>query len=102
MSKAKIEQTILLLYREDPTIVDDEVRLLEQVWYRLGWDDRRSLIENMRVLPRPESISRRRRKLHELGLFQYGAEALKERTEAFKSERDEHSKRNSLFSWKRG
>lgn len=91
MNKAKLQQTILLLYNEDPSIVNDESRLLEQVWLKYGWSDSRSLYDNLSRLPRPESISRRRRELHNLGLIQYSNEALDDRMEAFKNERDEHS-----------
>lgn len=96
MNKAKLQQTILLLYNEDRTIVNDEVRLLEQVWLKYGWDDNKSLYDNMVRMPRAESVSRRRRELHQLGLIEYSDDALKSRTDAYNNEIQEH---RSAVSW---
>lgn len=94
MNREKIRSVILDLYHENKSIVNDEVRLLEQVWLRLGWSHNRSLYENLCSLPRPESISRRRRELHQEGLIEYSAKADKERYEAFKNERE-----SAAISW---
>lgn len=96
MNKAKLQQTILLLYNEDRTIVNDEVRLLEQVWLKYGWDENKSLYDNMVRMPRAESVARRRRELHQLGLIEYSDDALKLRTDAYNNEIQEH---RSAVSW---
>ena len=88
MNKQKVRNVILELYNQDSSIVNDEVRLLEQVWVKLGWREDRSLYDNMSRLPRAESVARRRRELYNEGLIKYSDEALEQRTKAFNSERE--------------
>ena len=88
MNKNKIEQVILDLYRNNKDIVNDDTILLEKVWYAFGWDDNKSLYDNLSRVPRPESITRRKRELRETWLIEYSQKALDDRTEAFKSEQE--------------
>ena len=94
--RQKIRNTILALYKENPEIVNDDTLLLERVWLALGWDENRSLYDNLSRLPRPESITRRRRELFNEGLIVYSEKADKDRIEAFKNEREAQSK---AVSW---
>lgn len=87
----KREQTILDLINRDPKIVDDEMLLLERYWIEIDhWDDTKSLYWNLQRSIHPESLSRIRRKLNEMGLITYSKEALKFRDNAFRQQQDEH------------
>ena len=73
-----------------PEAANNDALLLEQVWTLEGWSQSRSLYENLCSVTRPETISRRRRELFNMGLIKYSQEALDERTEAFHNEVEEH------------
>lgn len=90
MDKIKIKNAILRAYYKDPTVVDDDASLLAAVWGYLGWDNTKSLYSNLERLPRPESISRCRRKLFADGIITYSEKATNKRYEAFKKEREYH------------
>lgn len=88
----KIQQNILRLYNQDPNVVNDDAVLFDRYWHVFdGADDSKSLYWNLAKCTRPETITRRRRELHNLGLIHYSPKANKRRTNAFKSERDLHS-----------
>lgn len=91
MANRKIDKAILAIYSRYPQAVNDDAVLLDAVWRLLGWDESQSLLYNLKRLPRPESITRARRKLHEHGKIVYSKQALERRTEAFKAARDEHA-----------
>ena len=73
-----------------PEAANNDALLLEQVWQKEGWSQNRSLYENLCSVTRPETISRRRRELHDMGLIQYLKESDNTRYEAFKNEVEEH------------
>ena len=89
MNFTKKQQKVLAAYKADPTCVNEEHRLLEAVWLAEGWDNTKSLYWNLQRVSHPESISRARRKLHELGLIKYSEEALERRTQQFEQYLDE-------------
>lgn len=82
------QQLVLDAINRCPEAANDDALLLEQVWREEGWLDNRSLYDNLCRVTRPETISRRRRELYNMGLIKYSADADKERYDAFKSERD--------------
>lgn len=88
MPKQHIDKMILALYRERPTIVDDDAKLVAAVWYKCGYDPKRELYDNIRRLPYAESIVRRRRLLHERGKIKYSPEAEARRFKNFVEARD--------------
>ncbi len=90
MNLTKLQKVVYKAYLEDSRVVDDDALLQATVWARY-WDGRKSLYENLKICPRAESLSRRRRELYNMGLITYSDHKLKERTEAFKNERDMHS-----------
>ena len=96
MNKEKIRSVIIELYNENRNVVNNDVLLLERVWLKLGWDEGKSLYDNLSRVPRPESITRRRRELHEEGLIEYSKAADKEREQAFKNEVEMHGQ---AVSW---
>jgi hypothetical protein len=80
------------LYLEDKNVVNDEMLLLARIWYIEGFDNNDGTIyDRLKKVTHPETISRRRRDLHEAGLIKYADKAMEARTEAFKSYRDESS-----------
>ena len=50
-------------------------QLLAAVWREEGWNDSLTLLDNLKRVSNPETITRARRKLHELGLIEYSDEA---------------------------
>lgn len=94
VSKQRIKQMVVDAYHEDPNLVNDDSLLIAYIWSRCGWmqtTDDMPLAERIKYMPRPESITRRRREAHEEGLITYSKKASEDRMEAFKNERDEHS-----------
>lgn len=88
MNANKMQQLVLAAIRRNPGVENDDAALIAAVWRIKGWDDGVSLEDNIRRMPRPESITRRRRELHNMGLITYSDEANESRTEAFINERD--------------
>lgn len=74
-----------------PRAADDDALLLAVVWQEEGWNSNISVYDNLKNVSRPETLYRRRRELFNMGLIEYSPKAKKERTEAFKNERDQHS-----------
>jgi hypothetical protein len=71
MAKLKIERLILSIYKQRPEAVNDDALLIAIIWSHLGWDKEKSLYENIKNMPRPTSITRSRRTLHERGEIKY-------------------------------
>jgi len=85
---------ILALYAQRPTIVDDDAKLQAGIWHNLGWDYTATLYENLRKMPRAESITRARRTLHEKGLIKYSPEVEAKRYKKYieiTAEKSDHS-----------
>lgn len=86
MNKQKLLDQVVTICRNYPEAANNDAILLEQVWLAQGWDNNRSLHDNLSRVSRPESISRRRREAHVKGLITYSETAMKDRTEAFNNE----------------
>lgn len=78
------------VYLKNKELVNDDADMFAAICEPL-WDNSLSLRDNLRRLPRSETLTRRRRELHEAGLITYSPKAMKTRTEAFKKERDKAS-----------
>lgn len=98
MKLNKLQQLVYATIQENPGVQNDDARLIAAVWRKSGWDDGRSLEDNIARVPRPESITRRRRELYNKDLIQYTDDAHTMRHEAFINERDTHSS-YSAVSW---
>lgn len=86
---SKMQQNVLSVIRENPWAANDEAALLDLYWHKFcDWDDTKSLYWNLSRSTRPESITRRRRELFNLGLIEYSEEAEKRREEANVNERE--------------
>jgi hypothetical protein len=86
-----LQQQVYRLIQENDGIQNDDADLVAAFWRQEGWSDNRSLEENIRRVTRGETICRRRRELHDMGLITYSPEALKSRTVAFRNEQNTHS-----------
>lgn len=100
MAKPKIDAMIRALYKERPTIVDDDAKLVAAIWHNLGWDYTATLYENLRVMPQADTITRARRKLHEQGEIRYSEDVDAKRFKKFTEITDEygHSKGNFIMT----
>ena len=87
----KLHDKIYQAYKTEREAVNDDALLFFVVWVGEGWDEHSGLLNQLRSVTRPETITRRRRELHEAGLIEYSPKAMKSRTEAFKNERDKAS-----------
>lgn len=86
-AKRPIDRAILAIYSRYPHVVNDDALLLDAVWRLMGWDETKPLLYNLKKLPRPESITRARRRLHEQGHIVYSKEADARRMDEFKKAR---------------
>ena len=85
----KIQQRVLTVINLFPDAANDDAVLLANYWIMYDqWDESKSLYWNLTKATRPETITRRRRELFNLGLIDYTNEKNQERMEAFKNERD--------------
>jgi len=91
MNLSKLQRLVYKVIQDNPGVQNDDAKLVAAVWRTEGWNDSRSLEDNIKRVTRSESITRRRRELHEAGLITYSGEAMKARTEAYKKEQNAHS-----------
>ena len=64
----KMRDKIISLVRRDPTLADDDKRLIATVWWTEGWKDN-SLYAKLKSVSSPETIRRTRAKLVEEGVI---------------------------------
>lgn len=98
MNLTKKQKLVYAVIQDYPQAANDDAMLLERVWQREGWDESKSLYWNLSRVTRPETISRRRRELFNLGLIEYSAEAEETRQEAFKNELEAHSDNQPAYA----
>lgn len=98
MNISNKQQLVYDVIQANPGVQNNDADLIAAVWRHEGWSDGRSLEENIAYVTRSETITRRRRELHVMGLIEYSDEALNERTEAFKAEQDNHSDYEEAFN----
>lgn len=87
--KKDIKEEILCLYKLDKTVVEDDKRLMANIWHRYGWDQSQDLLTNLKKMPSSETIRRTRQKLHQDGLIEYSEGVEERRYEAYKEVKDE-------------
>jgi hypothetical protein len=95
----KLQRLVLDVIRENPGCQNDDARLIAAVWRKQGWTDGVCLEDNIAYVTRPESITRRRRELHEMGLITYSKDADESRRDAFVKEVEVHSDYIPAMSW---
>jgi hypothetical protein len=87
----KIQKLVYKVIQDNPGCQNDDADLIAAVWRYEGWSDNRGLEQNIAVVTRSETITRRRRELFNMGMIEYSPKALQSRTKAFKNERNLHS-----------
>lgn len=93
MRLTKTLQNVLKVIERNPNCQNREIDLLERYWVEIdGWDESKSLYWNLQRATHPESVSRARRKGHELGLIKYSKDVENARYEAYRAGVAEHSK----------
>ena len=91
MDISKKQRLVLNVIRANPGCQNNDATLIAAVWRHEGWSDDLTLEDNISKVTRAETVTRRRRELHEMGLITYSKQALVEREEAYQNERDAHS-----------
>lgn len=101
MNLTKKQQLVLDTINAFPDSANDDALLLSVIWLQEGFhfmNDSKGLYYALQHVTRPETISRRRRELYNMGLIKYSDKALDTRTEAFKNELDNHSDYKKAFN----
>lgn len=78
--RAKIRRA----YYKNNKVADDDTLLLNEVWKASGWDNSKTLLQNLRAMPSPETIRRTRQKLVAEGLIKPSTTATERRYKRWK------------------
>lgn len=78
--KVKVRRACL----KNKLAADDDKVLLAEVWKASGWSNRRTLLQNLRIVPSPESVRRARQLLVQEGLIEPSVSATERRYNNFK------------------
>lgn len=81
--RAKIRRA----YYKNNKVADDDALLLNEVWKASGWDKNKTLLQNLRAMPSPETIRRTRQKLVAEGLIKPSMSAIDRRYAGWKKTR---------------
>lgn len=81
-----MRERIKALVRENPSLADDDKRLIASIWYLEGWTDE-NLYANLKKVSSPETIRRTRAKLVEEGIIKPSKEIQEARYEEYKQAR---------------
>lgn len=76
----KMRDVIVELVKLDPSLADDDKKLIATVWWFQGWKDKH-LYKRLKMVSSPETIRRTRAKLVEEGIIKPSAKAQKARNE---------------------
>ena len=74
-------------YYKNNRVADDDALLLNEVWKASGWDKNKTLLQNLRDMPSPETIRRTRQKLVAEGLITPSTSAVNRRYKSWKRTR---------------
>lgn len=92
------DQRVLDVIERNPGIQNSDAKLLDTYWHEAdGWDDTKSLYWNLSQVTPAESITRSRRKLHELGYIKYSKDADAAREKKFIEYRIENGEQIVMF-----
>ena len=84
----KMQRTVLNKIKELPACAINDKILITGIWIDEGWDNSKPLLDNLIKVTSPETITRARRKLHEMGLITYDKATLHKRYKEFLRVRD--------------
>lgn len=82
-----MRRKVLECVAHDPKAAEDDKLLIALIWWDEGWDDRRTLLENLKHVSSPETIRRTRQKLQQDGLIKPSEKVLDKRYEDYKQAR---------------
>lgn len=89
INSENIRKKIMRAYYKNNKVADDDVLLLNEVWKASGWDGSKTLLQNLRTMPSPETIRRTRQKLVADGLIKPSMSAIDRRYNSWKRTRKE-------------
>ena len=89
INSENIRAKIRRAYFKNNKVADDDALLLNEVWKASGWDNSKTLLQNLRAMPSPETIRRTRQKLVAEGLIKPSATATDRRYATWKRVRKE-------------
>lgn len=87
INSENIRAKVRRAYYKNNKVADDDALLLNEVWKSSGWDNSKTLLQNLRVMPSPETIRRTRQKLVADGLIKPSATATDRRYNSWKKAR---------------
>lgn len=89
INSENIRAKIRRAYYKNNKVADDDALLLNEVWKASGWDKNKTLLQNLRAMPSPETIRRTRAKLVSEGLIKPSITATDRRYNSWKRDRKE-------------
>jgi len=89
INSENIRAKIRRAYHKNNRVADDDALLLSEVWKMSGWDNSKTLLQNLRVMPSPETVRRTRQKLVAEGLIKPSMSAIDRRYASWKKTRKE-------------
>lgn len=89
INSTSMREIILNAYYKNPKVADDDALLLSAVWKKRGWSSDKSLLENLRAVPSPETVRRTRQKLISEGLMTPSLSATERRYKNYRRTRKE-------------
>ena len=89
INSENIRNKIQRAYYKNPRVADDDVLLLNEVWKASGWDNSKTLLENLRRMPSPETVRRTRQKMVAEGIIKPSMSAIDRRYASWKRVRKE-------------
>lgn len=87
VNTSNIRKKIMVAYMQDRKVADDDTLLIARIWNNCGWSNTKSLVDNLRAMPSPETIRRTRQKLVSEGLIVPSEDATERRYKSFKNAR---------------
>lgn len=78
--RAKIRRA----YSKNNKVADDDTLLLSYIWKDSGWDNSKTLLQNLRNMPSPETVRRTRQRLVSEGLITPSTQVTERRYKNFK------------------
>ena len=86
INNKSMRQRIKALVRANPSLADDDKKLIASIWYLEGWRDP-NLFENLKKVSSPETIRRTRAKMVEEGIIKPSKKATEARYNEYKQAR---------------
>lgn len=89
INSENIRNKIQRAYYKNARVADDDALLLNEVWKASGWDNSKTLLQNLRNMPSPETIRRTRQRMVSDGIIKPSMSAIDRRYASWKRVRKE-------------